>query len=292
MPLLLTDPSHRNALLTAGVLAVSCAVLSVVVVLRKWAFIGEGIGHSGFGGAGTAWLAALVFPGLDQPWAPYAAVVIFCILAALAMGKLARGSVVHADAAIGIFLVASLAWGFIAQHIYMQVRHAEPTGFTTFLFGQMKSLGGLYTTSAVFVCIAILITTIMLWKEIVAYSFDPAMAETSGVRAGFVHYLLMLLLAMVIVIGVRVAGSVLVTALLVLPGATAMLLSRRMSTVITIAILSATIGSVAGVAIGAQWRFIPAGPAIVLVMFAEFLIAYGVSRAAAPYASFSNALSR
>jgi manganese/iron transport system permease protein len=281
-----------NAFVVAGALGIACAVLSVIVVLRKWAFIGEGIGHSGFGGAGTAWLAALIFPSLDQPWAPYAAVIVFCIVAALAMGKLSRGNVVHADAAIGIFLVASLAWGFVAQHIYTQVRRAEPAGFATFLFGQMKSLSTVYTTSAVFVCLAVLVTTILLWKEIVAYSFDPLMAETSGVRAGFIHYVLMLLLAMLIVIGVRVAGSVLVTALLVLPGATALLLWRRMAGVMTIAVLSAIIGTTVGVALGSFWRFIPAGPAIVLVMFAEFLLAYGFARLVVPYASFSKTLSR
>ena len=52
-------------------LAIACAALSIPVVLRRWAFIGEGIGHSAFGGAGMAWIAALLIPSLDQDWAPY-----------------------------------------------------------------------------------------------------------------------------------------------------------------------------------------------------------------------------
>src|ERR1044071_87872 len=101
------------AVLVAGAMAVACAVLSVFVVARRWAFIGEGISHSGFGGAGTAWLLMLFFPALDQPWVPYLSVVIFCLLTAGAIGMLSRSRGVNADAAIGIFLVASLAWGFL-----------------------------------------------------------------------------------------------------------------------------------------------------------------------------------
>ena len=62
------------------------------------------------------------------------------------------------------------------------------------------------------VAVAVVVTVALLRKEILAYCFDPLTARTSGVREGFIHYLLMLLLALLIVIGVRVAGSVLVTA--------------------------------------------------------------------------------
>src|SRR4029077_14125619 len=97
--------SNAMTLLSTSTLAVACALLSVIVVLRRWAFIGEGISHSGLGGAGTAWLLMLAFPALDQSWVPYASVVIFCLATALALGALSRSPRVQPDAAIGIFLV-------------------------------------------------------------------------------------------------------------------------------------------------------------------------------------------
>src|SRR5213595_1630699 len=104
-------------------MAVACAVLSIVVVARRWALVGEGISHSGFGGAGLAWLLALAVPALaDRPWLPYAAVVTFCLGTALAIGSINRGNRVAGDAAIGIFLVASLAFGFLACGIFRHVR--------------------------------------------------------------------------------------------------------------------------------------------------------------------------
>src|SRR5687767_6288361 len=103
----LTNPYTRNALLASAALALACSVLSLFVVARRWAFIGEGISHSGFGGAGTAWLLALFAPSLDRPAVVYGCVVLFCVLTALAVGRLSRGQRVTSDAAIGIFLVAS-----------------------------------------------------------------------------------------------------------------------------------------------------------------------------------------
>lgn len=274
MVLDLSNPLVRNALLAAGALALACSVLSLFVVARHWAFIGEGISHSGFGGAGTAWLLALVVPSLDHPWVVAVSVVVFCILAALAIGRLSRGRRVTSDAAIGIFLVASLAWGFLAQRVYLHVNHAVPVGFETLLFGDARTIGTEYTLLAVAVSFAVLLTVAALGKEILAYCFDPQLAETSGVRGAFIHYLLMVLLAAVIVAGVRVVGSVLMTALLVLPGAAAMLLSDRLKTTLVLSMAVALLGAVGGVVISLRWPFVPAGAAIVLLLFAEFLVAY------------------
>src|SRR5512138_645669 len=104
--------AHLPDAVTAAAVAVACAVLSVFVVSRRWAFIGEGISHSGFGGAGTVWLLALAFPALDAEWAVYAGVVVFCLATASAIAFFSRARVVgrraNTDAVIGVFLVASV----------------------------------------------------------------------------------------------------------------------------------------------------------------------------------------
>src|SRR5690349_20355517 len=115
---LFLNPVYRNALLTGCALGVACAVLSILVVLRRWAFIGEGVSHAGFGGVGTAWLLSLAIPFLGGEGAPYCVAIVFCLAMALVIGWVSRRDRVNADAAIGIVLVASLAWGFIALAIY------------------------------------------------------------------------------------------------------------------------------------------------------------------------------
>lgn len=266
-------------LLATAAMATACATLSVFVVARRWAFIGEGIGHSGFGGAGLAWLLVLIAPSLTSvAWLPYASVVVFCLGTALAIGYISRGNRIAGDAAIGIFLVASLAFGFLAREIYRHFNHREPADFEAVLFGNISAIDPRMALVAIMVCAAVLATLFALGKEILAYCFDPVLAEASGVRAGFIHYLLMTLIAVTIIVGIPLTGAPLVTALLVLPGVTAAMLSGRFSTVLTIAIATALLSAVAGVVINATWRFIPLGPAIVLTLFAQFLVAYFATR--------------
>jgi ABC-type Mn2+/Zn2+ transport system permease subunit len=277
------------SLITACALAAACAVLSVFVVLRRWALLGEGVAHSSFGGAGVAWALALLVPALDRPWVPYVTVMIVCLATAVGVGALSspHRQRVNPDTAIGIFLVASLAWGFVAQQLYVQHRGVQPAWYGDLLLGQVKNVSVEYAVAAAAVSLAVVLTIAALGKEILAYSFDPLTARTSGVRTGAVHYLLMLLIGLVMVIGVRVVGSLMVTALLVLPGASALLLSRRLSTVLTFSVIAALTGVIAGLLVNARWAYLPVGPAIVLTLVLVFVAAYVVSRSTGPAAAES-----
>ena len=273
-------PATFAPILTAIALALACALLSIFVVSRRWAFIGEGIAHSGFGGAGTVWLLVLIFPSLGQPgleWLPYAGVVVFCLLTGLGIGYFTRAADLANDAAIGIFLVASLAWGILAQAIFRKVRHIDPIGWETFLFGQMD-VSFDFAIAAALLCLAVVVVIALLGREILAYCFDPTAAEASGVRVGFIHYLLLVLMSITIVIGVRLAGNVLVTALLVLPGATALLGRTTLRATLIASLAVALIGAVGGLLVHLRWEFLPTGPMIVLLLFVQFLASYAWSR--------------
>ncbi|MGA2496331.1 MAG: metal ABC transporter permease, partial [Tepidisphaeraceae bacterium] len=119
-------------------MSIACALLSVIVVLRGWAFIGEGIAHAGFGGAGTAWILSLLLPSVALFHAEagiYLTSIVFCLIIAIGIGTFTRRGLVHADAVIGIFLVLSLAWGALAQAIYMQrTSGRSPPDFFTYLW--------------------------------------------------------------------------------------------------------------------------------------------------------------
>jgi len=272
------------AALTASSLAIACAVLSVFVVLRRWSFIGEGISHSTFGGAGTAWLLALLFPALEQSNVPYVTllVLLFSFGTAMVIGALTRRQRVHPDAAIGIFLVSSLAWGFLAQGIYFHVRHSVPAGWDAFLFGRIDDLSPQFAAAVAVLSGVVVCVVWVLWKELVYCAFDADMAETSGVRAGVIHYLLLGLLAMVVVLGVQIAGSVLIPALLILPGTIALLISRKLSRVFVVAILAGLAGALGGLLSHLRWNFLPIGPAIVLTLFVIFIVTWIVRRFSMP----------
>ena len=100
-------------------------------------------------------------------------------------------------------------------------------GFSTLLFGQPAQLGNGYALAAASTAIAVVLVLVALRKEILAYCVDPSLAEVSGVAVGVIHYLLITLVALATIIGMQVVGTLLVTALLVLPGATAQLIAAR-----------------------------------------------------------------
>lgn len=277
-PMLATS-TFTNALVTAIALAAACSVLSVIVVLRRWAFIGEGISHAGFGGIGTGWLLSLALPAFGNAAAAYAVAVLFCIAIALSIGYISRdylaGKRVSSDSAIGIFLVASLAWGILALKLYEQRYPNGGGAWENYLFGDISFISRQTMLAGLCISAAVIVIIAALGKEILSYTFDPMLARVGGVPVSFIHYLLMILLALTIIIGMKLAGNVLVTALLVLPGATALLLSHRLAVVMGISVVVGWIGAVGGLMLNHRlWPFIPSGPAIVLVLFWQFVGAY------------------
>jgi ABC-type Mn2+/Zn2+ transport system permease subunit len=259
-------------------LALACAALSLVVVWRRWAFLGEGIAHSGFGGAGCAWLLACLAPELDHPGFVLACVSIFCLMTGLGIGVLQRHKRMHSDTAIGVFLVGSLAMGFLAQQVYLSVYRVSPAGYTAILFGHTETLGTHHAQAAAALAV---VTVLLLWllrKEVLACCLDAELASVSGVRERLIHFTLIGLTTLAIIVGVQIVGSVLVTALLILPGATAMLLSRKLSVVTTLALLAGVVGATLGLTAHATWRQVPQGPAVVLSLLLVFGVAYAGSR--------------
>jgi ABC-type Mn2+/Zn2+ transport system permease subunit len=263
----------RVAVASASV-GVAGAVLSVFVVLRRWAYLGDGIAHAGFGGIGTAVLLAIAFPSLNNGPAIFMIGAVFALVTAVAVGWISRRQVVSGDAAVGIFVAAALAWGFIAFSIHDHLGRGGTAGWEDYLLGNASRLTPAATALAAGMSAAIVLVAWALRRQILLYCFDPTLAEVTGVPVGLIHYLLILLVALVIIAGMRLAGNLLVPALLVLPGAAGVAMSRNIKTVTMVAVASNIIATLAGIAVSWRWSFIAPGPAIVGVLFLEFLAAY------------------
>jgi ABC-type Mn2+/Zn2+ transport system permease subunit len=273
------------SILSAGSVGVACAMLSPLVVNKRWAFIGEGIAHAGFAGAGTAWLAALLFPSaaawLASDLTVYVAAVVSCIVVAALIGwlTLSRRGGVQADTAIGIFMVASLAWGFLSYAVYAHVTHAAPPQFAQYLgFEPLRAAGWRFVALTVVTAACVSAVIWMVRRPLLYWAFDAESAATSGVPIRVIHLLVVGLLTLVIVVGMRVTGTVLVVAMLVLPGATAMQLARSTAVLWGVSVTVGVVGAVTGPLISLLWPVVPEGPAIVLSMFVMFLAGFAANR--------------
>jgi len=256
----------QRALLGGAAIGAACALLSVFVVLKRMAFVGQGVSHAAFGGVA---LAVLV----GAP--PTVGGLTFAVITALAIGGVARKRAVTEDAAIGIFLAVAMALGLV----FLSLAPSGSPGFLGYLFGSILTLLPSDLLPILVLSGAVLVLLLGFGKELYFYVFDEDMARVAGLPVDRLYFGLLLAIAVTVVVGIQLMGVILITALLVIPGATARLLTRNFTVLMAIAVGLGVTSVVIGLTAAYRLDVSPAA-CIVLVLFAAFLGALAVSRRA------------
>jgi ABC-type Mn2+/Zn2+ transport system permease subunit len=264
---LLLDPFTYDffgrALMAAILIGAVTGALGPFVVVRRMAYIGQGLSQSVLGGVG---IGLVLGAGL------YAGAAAATLFAALAIHFIRRRGV-PVDTAIGI--VASTM--FAAGVAVISSNRDRSLNTSNLLFGNIL---GVDRSDLVLVSVVVLLTAILLganYKQLLATTHNPAVAAAHGVRTGTMEVLFNLLLALAVVTALQVLGVLLVAATLLLPAATASLMfgsfGRLTVASIVIGVTSATIGLYVS-----YYRDVSSGPAIVLTGAAVFVtVALGLS---------------
>lgn len=241
-------------------IAALCAALSVFVVVKRMAFIGQGVSHAAFGGVGLA--AAL---GLGAG-ATFGATAAFCVASALGIAHLSRKKETRADTVIGVFLVASMALGALLLAVRARNPGAgPPPSWEALLFGSILTVSRVDAALACVVCAVVLGVAWCTRRRLLFWAFDESGAEGAGVRTGLVRALVLTMLAVAIVTAMKLAGVILATALLVLPGAVALRLSGRLAGVFALSGAAAGLGMALGLLASFELD-LPPGPCVVGVL--------------------------
>ncbi len=255
----------RNGLVVATVAGALCGLIGCYVVLRSMSYIGHGLSHSIFGGfAAASLLGVNVFLGAGA-WG---------LVTALMIGGITRRRPVGSDAAIGVVTTASFALGLAL----VQVFGSTDQNADAALFGNVLgvSRGDVYLILAV---TALTVATILVsYRKMLFVTFDPEVAQVTGVRVAATDAMLMVLLAASILVTMNVMGVTLIAAALVVPAVIARLLTPRFSTMLVIA---TGIGALTGL-VGMNLSYhldIASGPTIVLTGAVLFIFAYVASGA-------------
>lgn len=249
----------RQALLAGLLVAITCSLLGVHVVLRRMAYLGDAIAHTT--------LPGIVLAYLNQ-WNLFAGAVIAAIITAIGVGWLSRAERIREDTAIGVFHSGMFALGIV-----LISRSKSFRDFSHILFGNIlaitpSQLGGIAAVGAL-----VVVTLALIHKELVLTSVDPLHGKTIGLSTESVRYLLLILLALAIVSGIQAVGVILTTALLVTPAATASLLARSLPGMLALSVGFATSSVVAG--LYASFYFdVSSGGAIVVICATAFGLVY------------------
>lgn len=270
------SPFMARALVEALLLGVVGAVVSVFVVLRRLAFVSDVLTHTVFPGVVIGYLVAgtggIVWGALT-----------FAVLSAVLLAALSANARVTEDASMAVLLT-----GFFAVGVVLVSRRSSYTAdLTAFLFGRILTVDRQQIVVTAVIGALVLLTLALLGKELVLRAFDPAGATARGYRVLLLDLALNLVVALVVVAAVRAVGTVLVIALLVVPGAAARLLSDRLSAVFVIAAGIGALGGWLGLAVSYEASVhhglrLASGATVVLVLVALYAVAAALGAARWP----------
>lgn len=277
-PWVSASADFRWMMLMAFLVTAACGLIGNYLILRRMALVGDAISHS-------------VLPGL---------VFGFLVFGSLGVGPMVLGAVVaglvttfliefihtrsriKSDAAIGITFCSLFALGVVMINLFAGRVHLDAE---CVLYGELShlpwapsvSVFGIECPTPVLVmggaAVVVALSILVFYKELLISSFDVSLAGSSGFRPRWIHYGLMSVLSTVVVAAFESVGAVLVIAMLILPGATAQLLSTRLSRCLWLSVVHAALSAILGVHLG-LWLDCSVAGAVVIAGTALFVAAW------------------
>jgi len=268
---LLQTPLLQRALCAGALVGLACACLSPFVVLRRMAFVGDGMAHAAFGGLGLGLF--LISGSKSDDVAVQGITIGFCLILAFAIGKVSRRGQgrISEDSAIGVAFAVAMALGalLITLRFRSEPQYANWEGY---LFGNLTTISAGQVGLTLGLAITVVVLLTVLHKEWMYYTYDENLAEVSGLPVSLLHYLFLLLLVLTVVIAARIVGIVLASASLVLPGLAALAVCRSLGSALALAGVLGVVSFEVGLYCSYVWN-VPPGSCVILVQFSCFALA-------------------
>lgn len=249
----------QRALIAGCLISCSCSILGVFLVLRRLSLIGDGLAHVTFGSVALALLFQAHTLLVSIP---------VVLLSSIGIFKITQRSRLYGDAAIGIVSSFGIAGGVLIASI--------SGGFNvdlfSYLFGNILSVSESELIISGTLCLIVLTGIALYFHELFAVTFDEDTARTSGINADRINMLLVLMTALTVVLAMKVVGIMLISALLILPAATALQITASFRSAVVLSALCGIASVLTGIAVSFFCN-IPSGASIVLINLLLFATA-------------------
>ena len=252
--------------LIVGVLIALCAsLLGVTLVLKRYSFIGDGLSHVAFGAMAIATVLKLVNINII--------VMPVTIIVAVILLRTGSKSMLKGDAAIAMLSVTSLAFGYMIMNVFSASSNVSGDVCST-LFGSTSILTLDATEVAICIVLSVLVIAayILFYNKIFAVTFDETFADATGVPSKRYNLLIAIIIAVIIVLGMNLVGSLLISALIVFPALAAMRLSGTFKGVVILSVIFSVICALLGMIVSILYST-PVGATIVGMDLLWFIIA-------------------
>ena len=253
-----TYPFMIRALIVGSLVSLCAALLGVSLVLKRYSMIGDGLSHVGFGALAVAAVCNA---------APLAVAIPVVVISAFFLLRLSENSKIKGDSAIAVISTAALAAGVLV----LSLGDGVNTDIYNYMFGSIYAMSGEDVIWSLVLSSIVLVLFVLLYHRIFAVTFDESFARAAGMRAGAYNMVIAALTAVTIVLGMRMMGAMLISALIIFPALTSM---RVFKTFRRVVISSAAVAVVCFfVGITASYLLdLPGGASVVLTHVAALLL--------------------
>jgi zinc transport system permease protein len=240
----------QRALIAGVAIAITTSVIGLFLVLRHNSLFGDALSHVAFGGIAVG-LVANVYP----LWTG----VAFSVLGALGITKLRRSVKIPADATVAVLLASGLALGLLLFSLSGQLFN-----ISSYLFGSILVVSIEDTLAILAMAGAILAIVILLYRQLLYVTFDEEQAKVSGLPISKLNYLFVVLASVAVIVSMRLVGILLVSALIVIPNITALLLGKGFKKTALISVGISIFSVVTGIAVSYAANLPPAATIVIV----------------------------
>jgi zinc transport system permease protein len=254
----------QRAYLAGSFIAVLCAILGLFLVLRNFSLIGDGLSHVSFGAIAL---------GLFLGFYPIYVAIPIVVVASYLVLKLTEKARIYGDAAIGIVSSIGIAGGVVLASL----SHGFNVDLFSYLFGNILAISSQEVFLSVGLSVIILLVIIFLYNDLFSTTFDEQFAKITGIKTGRINVALTFLTAVTVVLAIKVVGIMLVSAMLILPAATALQTAKGFKAAMITAASIAIFSVLTGITIS-FYADLPAGATVVIINFLLFALSFPVKK--------------
>lgn len=263
-------PFVRYALVVGVLVALCSAIFGVILVLKGFSFIGDGLSHAAFGALAVA--AVLAFSNELVVVLPVTAVLSVLLL------KTGKNTKIKGDAAVAMVSVGALAIGYLLLNIFPVTSNISGDVCGT-LFGatSILTLSRFDVWLCVILSAVVLLMFILFYNRIFAVTFDESFSSAAGNRSELYNTVIAVITSVIIVLAMNLVGSLLISALIIFPAVSAMRVFKSFKSVVICSAVISVICAVAGI-VGSILLSVPVGPSIVAINIVCFAVFFAVGK--------------
>jgi len=244
----------QRALLSGAVVATTCSVVGLFLVLRRQSLFGDALSHVAFGG-----ITVGLFTNIYPLWTA----LVVSILASLGITKLRQSTKIPPDAAVAIMLSSGLAVGIVL----IGLAGGFSLDLESFLFGSILLIGMQDQIMILLLSAAVLLIVFKLHKQLMYVAFSEDQARVSGINVIRLNYLFIGLASLAVIASLRLVGVLLISSLIVIPNITAMMFGKGFKKTALISIIIAVSSVLIGIVISYVANLAPGGTIVLTNIF-------------------------